>query len=507
MGTTERFLVPFKNRDKETISAEVQAKQILDRVQALHKEGKQSIGLTYSANAGETRRIAEAYQDKNFDTGVSGANQGKVIPEIAKLLKTPAYQHLQQVFRIIPITTMAYTTIGTKIAATDKEVGDSLTAATDFVTKGGHLIGWINQDTPNTEVAIGGGVAREVQTDIQKRRIKEWTQNIFFSTPAHQHKKAKATKPKSSAPAAKKPTSPAPNFFKPHQPQTGMRSSLDALYLQLSRASEKIPDATQVNFDDLNEDCKQFEKHIGEDEAQSDSKAKLAAMKRVLTHLGTDTTKKTKNYDSYSLTTQKAPKQTKASPASTALRTSTPKSDAQLNDDLALTHTVSLEGKTLGGFTEARDKKRDKVKMTVTKFPHDGDDKEKVTYAMAIVTKLVASLKERPSATKQIQLNSDDPTELAFIYTALRFAGSNLPKGMQFGPEAINLQGPENITLDKPDLFQQPEMNLNQLLDDMIYIRQREADFKCVVDRFKAELQAMSSPESVSGHTHKGPLV
>ncbi len=489
MGTTERFLVPFKNRDKETISAEVQAKQILDRVQELHKEGKQSIGLTYSANAGETRRIAEAYQDKNFDTGVSGANQGAVIPEIAKLLKTPAYQHLQQVFRIIPITTMAYKSRGKKVAATDKEVGDSLTAATDFVTKGGHLIGWINQDTPDTEVAIGGGVALSVQTDIQKRTIKEWTKNTFFRTPAHQSKKA----------AEEKSPTPYRRFFgSSHAKKKPARaiSYLATLHAQLQ--SGDTLNATQVNVDELNQTCERLKAHIREDEASGADKAQLRQIQAQLKALDAATETK-KTYAGYSLSTQKAPKKPKRTAPQTALGTSAPKSDAKLNDDLALTHTVLLEDKSLGSFTEARDKKRDKVKMTVTQFPHDGDNKDKVTYAMAIVTKLVASLKERPSATKQIQLNSDNPTELAFIYTALRFAGNSLPEDMSFGGDAINLQGPydpSNTAKAQNDIatFKKTEMNLRTLLDDMNTIRQTEAHFKTTVDLFKAELQAMSPP-------------
>jgi len=90
------------------------------------------------------------------------------------------------------------------------------------------------------------------------------------------------------------------------------------------------------------------------------------------------------------------------------------------------------------------------------------------------------------------------------------FAGKTLPEEMHFGAEAINLQGPyhpSNTTKAQDDIatFIQPEMKIETLLADMNTIRQTEAHFKYTVDRFKAELQAMSSEEPASTRRREDP--
>lgn len=188
-----KLRVRWKDSSNTTVPAQVQARQILEHVLAIHTEDESKampIGITYSANATQTGNIRARYtaaaqggsQDAYVLTSrdVSGSNQAEVIPKIMDLLRNdPKYSSLKSIFRVIPITTMDYKGL-MKVGVQDEAVQESLDAATSFCqNQGGHLIGWVNQDSDN--VAIGGAVSASVQTPSQINMIAAWSQNHFAS--------------------------------------------------------------------------------------------------------------------------------------------------------------------------------------------------------------------------------------------------------------------------------------------------------------------------------------
>ncbi|KTD65594.1 hypothetical protein Lsan_0748 [Legionella santicrucis] len=169
------FHVDFKKNGIDVSSRE-QAIIILDEVAKLHAHGSKSVGITYSANQEQTDKILDTYRKGGWQTGIIGSNQASVIFEIERLLTKAKYQHLQGVYRTIPITTMKYCN-GQAMTADEPSVQKSLEHASQFMANGGMLLGWINQCTPQGHLAIGGGVAANVQTLGQKQMINHWVQS------------------------------------------------------------------------------------------------------------------------------------------------------------------------------------------------------------------------------------------------------------------------------------------------------------------------------------------
>ena len=171
------FKVPFEKKNGTSVSTYDQAVKILDEVAKLHAKGYKQVGITYSANQDQTAAIAKAYGKNQWNTNATagGANQAVVMLQVEELLKTKKYKHLQQVFRIVPITTMRPNT-----SATNEEVRDSLTAADNFMNgEGNVLLGWQNQKTQTGKLAIGDGVAvtHGLIIDSQKVMIAKWTED------------------------------------------------------------------------------------------------------------------------------------------------------------------------------------------------------------------------------------------------------------------------------------------------------------------------------------------
>lgn len=178
-------IVPFRvdfEKNGTSVSSRAQAIQILDEVARLHANGAKTVGITYSANQDQTDKITDTYKKGGWKTGTNGANQAAVISQIEQLLTEPKYQHLQSVYRTVPITTMKFDSKGKAVPADDTSVKESLKHASQFMKDGGVLLGWTNQKTPQGSLAIGGGVAVGVQTSSQKQMINNWV-NSNLSPP------------------------------------------------------------------------------------------------------------------------------------------------------------------------------------------------------------------------------------------------------------------------------------------------------------------------------------
>ena len=146
------------------ISAEQQAESILLEAQRLTDNGAIGVAITYSANYGQTRAIAQTYLAGGWRTHIGGANQATVISSMETLLDGK-YPALQRKMRIAPITTMnAYIDpvtpwndeIHLGIVITDL---DRIEA---YLGCGWIVLGWQNQNTvndPEHPYAIGGGIA------------------------------------------------------------------------------------------------------------------------------------------------------------------------------------------------------------------------------------------------------------------------------------------------------------------------------------------------------------
>ena len=178
-GTFINFLLPFR-KGEIGVSAEDQAKAILQKGQELIKNGSKGVGIIYSANYGQTHKIEETYKRGGWFTQTDGANQAAVMHRMESLMHSNQYKDLQGKLRIVPITTMDAhegdperwnTQVHMEIVKTDLE------RIKTYLEDGWDILGWQNQNTvndPRHPYAIGGGVASipaEVSNEIQKTLI------------------------------------------------------------------------------------------------------------------------------------------------------------------------------------------------------------------------------------------------------------------------------------------------------------------------------------------------
>lgn len=208
------FKVHYGDSKPEAVKKKSQAEQILDEVDRLHKLGYKQVGITYSANQDQTNAIQATYAktDGSWKTGTAGGNQAAVMQEVERRLASKKYKHLQQVFRIVPITTMKSS--GSPNPATDQEVQSSLSAADTFMKGEGHvLLGWQNQNTKGKKLAIGGALAKNITTPDQTNMIEAWVDATMKSA-IHPPKYVASATSGLSAPAAlasQPPTIPLPS--------------------------------------------------------------------------------------------------------------------------------------------------------------------------------------------------------------------------------------------------------------------------------------------------------
>ncbi len=139
-------------------TADDQAREIIRRADELFDEGSAGVGITYSADADQTRRIREVYAAGGWDTGTSGANQAEVIEDM-EAIERGERRDLQGRIRIAPITTMTYTDFGGKTL--DQVIGEDLAAINALLADGWDVLGWVN-DPDSGRYAVGGGVSAQV---------------------------------------------------------------------------------------------------------------------------------------------------------------------------------------------------------------------------------------------------------------------------------------------------------------------------------------------------------
>lgn len=171
------LIIRFKDAKNEPISAEKQAKFFLDRaLKDLDKlEDHQGVGLTYSANYGQTKALAAAYLNGKYTAGVKGSNQATVVKAIENLLrKDEKYKPLRYRLHIIPITTLGYGEENPEeIIIRDME---NLAC---HLGAGWRVYGWQNQDTnfkTSKKFAVGGGIVK-----TQSKRQYQIIQNSLLS--------------------------------------------------------------------------------------------------------------------------------------------------------------------------------------------------------------------------------------------------------------------------------------------------------------------------------------
>lgn len=145
-------------------TARSQAELILNTVSDFNKHGYKHVGITYSSNNEQSQKITKTYADKKWKTEINGSNQAQVIANIELLLETPEYQHLKNVFRILPITTCALPGgIGT---VKQEWLERDFKYIETFIAKKSHVVlGWQNEAANNwrpKKYAIGGGVSSQL---------------------------------------------------------------------------------------------------------------------------------------------------------------------------------------------------------------------------------------------------------------------------------------------------------------------------------------------------------
>lgn len=179
LGVFVNFTLPYA-KDGVSVSAQQQAAAILQQAEALVAQGAKGVGITYSANYGQTREIAKVYFAGGWQTQIAGANQAAVMSCMESLLGSD-YRALQSKMRVLPITTMNAYDHPVQPWNDDLLMGivvTDLDRIKVYLEQGWYILGWQNQDTVNSlshPYAVGGGVARlprAVSDKIQQTLIK-----------------------------------------------------------------------------------------------------------------------------------------------------------------------------------------------------------------------------------------------------------------------------------------------------------------------------------------------
>jgi len=139
-----------------------QARLILHEARRRLSEGARGIGITYSANLGQSERIRDTYAAGAWNTHTEGANQASVMTAMEALEDTE-FADLRTKLRIVPITTMSYGPLPAGTTMDDIVVAD-LAAIRDLITAGWSVLGWINE-AAGERFAVGGGVAKQYYAD------------------------------------------------------------------------------------------------------------------------------------------------------------------------------------------------------------------------------------------------------------------------------------------------------------------------------------------------------
>jgi hypothetical protein len=162
---------------------EEQAAEILDLIADYHAKGYTKVGITYSANHDQSIAINKTYQENNWQTNTRGGNQAAVITALEKLLVTEKYCYLQNVFRILPISTCAK--IGGKGAVENAWLAEELLAIDSFLKENNLLLGWqdgISIKNKEAPFAVGGGISKQL-TEDQNEMIQGTLLNFMEKYP------------------------------------------------------------------------------------------------------------------------------------------------------------------------------------------------------------------------------------------------------------------------------------------------------------------------------------
>ena len=167
------FYVPFIENNV-SVSPDDQAILFLDKAADLIQAGAPGVGLTYSANYGQTRTIQQTYFSGGWNTHTSGANQAMVMVSLELLLGSK-YPALQGKLHILPITTMnAYVQV---VAPWNDDihlgiVTTDLDRIENYLKSGWTVLGWQNQvsvNNPKHPYAVGGGVAQGLPAAVSDK--------------------------------------------------------------------------------------------------------------------------------------------------------------------------------------------------------------------------------------------------------------------------------------------------------------------------------------------------
>ena len=173
-GTFINFYLPYSQKGVR-ISSQEQAQTILIKAQELISNGAKGVGITYSANYGQTREIERIYFAGGWKTKTMGANQADVIYNLEFLLASQ-YDSLQLKVRIMPITTMNAYEDPVERWNEDVQLGivtTDLERIRIYLESGWSILGWQNQSTVNSSTspyAIGGGIAH--LPDVVENKIQ-----------------------------------------------------------------------------------------------------------------------------------------------------------------------------------------------------------------------------------------------------------------------------------------------------------------------------------------------
>jgi len=162
-GTFINFYLPY-SQNGVRISSPEQAQSILNTAKELISNGAKGLGITYSANYGQTREIERIYVAGGWNTETEGSNQADVIYNL-ELLLADQYNSLQGKVRIMPVTTMNAYENPVERWNEDVQLGivtTDLERIRIYLESGWSILGWQNQGTVNSFTSpygVGGGIA------------------------------------------------------------------------------------------------------------------------------------------------------------------------------------------------------------------------------------------------------------------------------------------------------------------------------------------------------------
>ncbi len=167
MAVPQGSFVPFELTFQGK-TADDQARAILSEAKTRINAGSHGVGITYSANLGQTQLIRQIYANGGWNTHTGGANQASVMTAM-ETLEASEFADLQTKIRIVPITTMNYGDFPFGTTMNDVVVED-LAAIRCLIAAGWTILGWINE-ARSDHYAVGGGVAKQYYVDYPDKAL------------------------------------------------------------------------------------------------------------------------------------------------------------------------------------------------------------------------------------------------------------------------------------------------------------------------------------------------